>query len=138
MRDINLIMIHCTDTPEGRDVTAEEVNEWHRQRGYEMIGYHFLIRLNGDIESGRPLFMKGAACRKGRANDFGVHVCYAGGRDNRGDTADTRTPKQRESLLMLLKWLKRRFPKARIVGHRDFDRGKACPCYDAKNEYMNL
>jgi N-acetylmuramoyl-L-alanine amidase len=133
MRDIKYIMVHCTDTCEGREVTAEEVDRWHRMRGFEMIGYHYLIRLDGTVEHGRPLFMKGAACPKGGANAQGIHVCYVGGRNLHGETVDTRTEAQLLSMLKLITELRRQFPQAKVVGHRDFDRGKACPCFDAKS-----
>jgi N-acetylmuramoyl-L-alanine amidase len=131
-------MVHCTDTPEGRAVTAEEVDQWHRQRGMMMIGYHYLVGLDGRTEHGRPLFMQGAACPQGGANKHGIHVCYVGGRNSRGETADTRTEEQKATLWWLLCDLKKKFPKARIVGHRDFNKGKACPCYDVATTYRML
>ena len=137
-RNIKYIMIHCTDTCEGREVTAEEVDQWHRQRGFNLIGYHYLIRLDGTVENGRPLFMPGAACPQGGANKHGIHVCYVGGRNIHGETTDTRTEAQRKAMLELLAELKRKYPRAKIVGHRDFNRGKACPCFDAAAQYYYL
>lgn len=138
MRSIRIIMIHCTDTTEGREVAGEEVDQWHRQRGFAMAGYHYLIHLDGEIEHLRPLYMRGAACPKGNANAQGIHICYVGGRNNQGYTADTRTDLQRLALLGLLGRLKKQFPNAKICGHRDFDKGKACPCFDAQKEYEQL
>lgn len=140
MRPIKYIVIHCTDTPEGREVTGEEVDQWHRQRGFQMAGYHYLIHLNGRIEHLRPEYMVAAACRKGGANRTGIHICYVGGRDTHGDYADTRTDLQRLALLGLLGRLKSRYPRAKVCGHRDFDSQRACPCFDAAAEYreMNL
>ena len=138
MRPIKLIMIHCTDTCEGREVAGEEVDRWHRQQGWLMAGYHYLIHLDGKIEHLRPLYMKAAACKKGNANAQGIHVCYVGGRDTHGYTADTRTSKQRSALIFLLRQLKAQFPQAVIVGHKDYDNGKVCPCFDAKAEYARL
>ena len=138
MRDIRMIMLHCTDTPEGREVSGEEVDRWHRQRGFVMIGYHYLVHLDGEVEHGRPLFMKGAACPRSGANSTGIHVCYVGGRNNQGFTADTRTEAQRTALQALVRELKRKYPRARVCGHRDLDRGKACPCFDAGKEYSQL
>jgi len=131
MRNIKYIVIHCSDTPEGREVTAEQIDEWHRQRGFMMIGYHYLIRLDGTVEHGRPLFMKGAACAKKDCNKCGIHICYVGGRNNQGFTADTRTKEQEAALKLLLCELKKQFPNAVISGHRDWDSGKACPCFNA-------
>ena len=76
--------------------------------------------------------MKGAACAKKDCNACGIHICYVGGRNNQGYTADTRTPEQISTLESLLVILKKQFPKAVVSGHRDWDKGKACPCFDAK------
>ncbi len=130
MRTINHIIIHCTDTPEGREVSAEEVDRWHKQRGFTMIGYHYLIHRDGSIEHGRPLFMQGAHCKVRNKDSIGI--CYVGGRNYKGDFCDTRTPEQRKALLDLLHQLKKQFPHAQISGHRDWDRGKECPCFEAK------
>ena len=55
-----------------------------------------------------------------------------------GKPADTRTDAQRTSLRKLLERLHRKYPKAVIVGHRDLDGHKACPCFDAVREYLDL
>ena len=60
MRPINRIIIHCTATPEGRDVTIGEVRKWHVVRGWRDVGYHYLIRLDGTVETGRPIEQVGA------------------------------------------------------------------------------
>ena len=138
MRKIKIIMVHCTDTPIGREVTGEEIDQWHRQRGFYMAGYHYLVRLDGSIEHLRPEYMRGAACNKGNANANGIHVCYVGGRNNQGETADTRTLVQRSKLRQLISELKEKYPNAKVVGHRDYDMGKACPCFDAAREYAQL
>jgi N-acetylmuramoyl-L-alanine amidase len=135
MREIKYIVLHCTDTPIGREVQAEEVDHWHRERGFQMIGYHYLVRLDGTVEHGRPLFMKAAACNKGDCNLKGIHICYVGGRDAQGRTADTRTDAQRFALKFLIAKLKDEFPSAIVSGHRDWDKGKACPCFNANMEY---
>ena len=135
MRDIKYIMLHCSDTAPGHDVGAEDIDRWHRQQGWQMIGYHYVVRLNGEIETGRPLFMKAAACKKADCNECGIHICYIGGRNAKGETADTRTEQQHAALYRLIRQLRQKFPRAKIVGHRDFDKGKACPCFDA--DYYN-
>jgi N-acetylmuramoyl-L-alanine amidase len=136
MRKINEIIVHCTATPEGRKVTVAEVDKWHRQRGFDGIGYHFLIGLSGDIWKGRNIEKIGAHCLGHNANSIGV--CYVGGVSNDGKTIkDTRTIPQRNALKSLLKDLKTMYPEATIHGHREYA-NKACPCFDAKNEYKDL
>ncbi|MCM1032375.1 MAG: N-acetylmuramoyl-L-alanine amidase [Odoribacter sp.] len=135
-REINLIVVHCTATPEGRDVTAADVDRWHRQRGFLKIGYHYLVRLDGSVETGRDENETGAHCSGHNSRSIGV--VYAGGLDKSGrHPADTRTPAQREALIKLLRRLKARYPDAEIRSHRDFA-PKACPCFDATAEYSCL
>lgn len=135
MRKINEIIVHCTATPEGRDVSAAEVDRWHRQRGFRCIGYHYLVRLDGRVEAGRSEEEIGAHCKGHNAGSIGV--AYVGGLDSKGNPTDTRTPAQCAALAALLRELKNRYAGARILSHRDFA-AKACPCFDATKEYAGL
>ena len=124
-RQIDEIIVHCSATREGRDFSAADIRRWHvADRHFSDIGYHFVVRLDGSIEVGRPLRRS-------------VGVCYIGGLDRSGRPADTRTPAQRASLLALLTTLRRAFPRASIHGHHDFA-PKACPCFPATSEYSSL
>ncbi len=150
MRKIDLIVVHCSATPEGKDYTVDDIDLWHRQRGFKKIGYHYVIYRDGTIHAGRPENEIGAHVKGYNANSIGV--CYIGGLSADGKTAkDTRTPKQKEALRKLLRTLTQKYPKARVVGHRDLspDRNhdgkiekwewlKECPSFDAKTEYSNL
>lgn len=127
MRHITEIIIHCSATPEGREVSLEEIDSWHRRQGYNCIGYHYLIGLDGIIRRGRPEETAGAHCRGHNRNSIGV--CYVGGCDKDMQPKDTRTPAQRESLRKLVAELKKRYPHATVHGHREFA-AKACPCFD--------
>lgn len=150
MRKINLIVVHCSATPEGRDVTAADINKMHIARGFKKIGYHYVVRLDGTVETGRKENEIGAHAKGYNANSIGV--CYVGGLASDGKTPmDTRTPAQKSALKKLLHTLKQRYPDARIVGHRDLSPDtnhngkvdkwewiKACPCFDAIPEYANI
>ncbi len=70
-------------------------------------------------------------------NSISVHVAYTGGVDASGKPVDNRTDAQKKFLLYLLKVLRRAYPNAQIVGHRDLA-AKACPSFDAKAEYSSL
>ena len=135
MREIDKIIVHCTATPAGRDHTAAEIGNWHRARGFDGIGYHYLVRTDGTVEPGREESRAGAHCRGYNARSIGV--AYVGGIGSGGLPADTRTPAQRAALLRLLAALRARYPAAKIHGHRDFA-AKACPCFDATLEYASL
>ena len=136
MRAINKIIIHCTATPEGRAVTVADVDKWHKGKGWNGIGYHYLIGLNGEIWKGRDESIIGAHTEGYNNNSIGI--AYVGGMTKDMKSAkDTRTTAQKISLLNLIKQLKIKYPTAKIYGHRDFS-SKACPSFDAKNEYKNI
>lgn len=135
MRQIKEIIVHCADTPEGRDDKAADIKRWHKAQGWSDIGYHYVIDLDGTIEPGRPLETAGAHCTGHNANSIGI--CYIGGCDKDMKPKDTRTEEQKASLITLLKYLVAKYPGAKIYGHKDFAQ-KACPSFDAKKEYEDL
>ena len=130
MRQITELIIHCSATPEGKDFSAADIDRWHRQRGFKMIGYHYVIRLDGTIEQGRPPEMVGAHCTGHNAHSIGI--CYIGGLAPNGRPKDTRTPAQKDSLWALVQALLKQFPNATVHGHREFA-NKDCPCFDVKD-----
>ncbi len=136
MRDIDKIIIHCSATPEGVHFDASRIDKWHRDRGWSGIGYHYVILLDGTIEYGRDIKKTGAHTQGHNTGSIGI--CYIGGMDKNMDNAkDTRTDAQKESLLLLLKTLKKLHPQATIHGHNNFS-SKKCPSFDAQTEYENL
>lgn len=136
MRTIDEIIIHCAATPEGKDYTIEDIDKWHKQRGFKKIGYHYVIYRDGTCHEGRPESEMGAHCIGHNAHSIGI--CYIGGCTTDGVTPkDTRTPEQKEALISLLKAMRKKYPKASIRSHRDFA-AKACPSFDATKEYSNI
>ena len=136
MRAIKKIIVHCADTPEGRDDRAADIKRWHtEERGWSDIGYHYVVDLDGTIEPGRPVEKAGAHCTGHNADSIGV--CYIGGCDKKMQPKDTRTDAQKASLLLLLKYLVAKYPGVTIYGHRDFA-NKSCPSFDARKEYEEL
>lgn len=135
MRTINEIIIHCTATPEGREVTVEELRRWHRAKGWADVGYHYVIYLDGSVHEGRPVWQAGAHTSGHNAHSIGV--CYVGGCDAKMQPKDTRTALQKASMLNLLKKLLTLYPGATLHGHREYA-AKACPSFDVKEEYKEL
>ena len=139
MRTINKIIVHCSATQEGKDLDAAEINKWHLKRGWDGIGYHYVVLLDGVIEYGRSIYKQGAHV-KGE-NEGSIGICYIGGVESKQGSngewiaKDTRTPEQKESLLLLLKTLKKMHPEATIHGHNEFA-AKSCPCFDAKKNIV--
>lgn len=130
MRRIDKIIIHCSATPEGRAVTVRDIDKWHREKGYNGIGYHYIIGLNGEVWKGRDINLIGAHTQGQNANSIGV--CYIGGCDKSMKPKDTRTAAQKVALLNLVKELKRQFPTATIHGHNEYA-AKACPSFNVKS-----
>lgn len=132
MRNINLIIIHCSATKEGQNFHLKDIDRWHREKGYKKVGYHYVIDLDGTVEKGRDESEIGAHCQGKNKNSIGI--CYVGGLDINGKPKDTRTKEQKEALWNLLRQLLNKYPKATIHGHRDFA-NKACPSFDVSKEY---
>ena len=145
MREINLIVVHCSATRADRDFTENDLEVWHRHRGFNGAGYHFYIRKNGDIKNTRPLEKPGAHALGYNAHSIGI--CYEGGLDVRYRPADTRTEWQKHSLRVLIRTLLMDYPGCRVCGHRDLspDRNgdgrispeewvKECPCFEVTSK----
>jgi N-acetylmuramoyl-L-alanine amidase len=142
MKDVKKIIVHCSATREGdNSINAEVIDRWHKKRGWKGIGYHFVVLIDGSIETGRMINKCGAHTKGMNCKSIGV--CYIGGveseRNDKGkySAKDTRTPEQIATLLELLRLLKKIYPEAKIHGHRDFA-AKACPSFDATDEYKNI
>lgn len=136
MRNIDSIVIHCSATPEGKHFSAKDIDSWHRARGFNCIGYHFVIGLDGNVEPGRNIDHVGAHCTQKSMNRVSVGICYIGGVASDGKTPkDTRTPAQRVALKSLVARLMKQYniPEVRVFGHRDFA-PKACPSFDVHAE----
>lgn len=136
MRRIDLIVIHCSATRCNRPYPVETLIADHAKRfGY--TGYHYYITRDGRLYQTRHENLVGAHAKGYNKHSLGV--CYEGGLDEKGNYADTRTLAQKRTLLMLLCTLKLDYPNALILGHRDLPNvRKACPCFDAKAEFMGI
>lgn len=137
MRPINEIIIHCTATPAGRPVSVAEINDWHLARNWSGIGYHRVIHLDGRREAGRPIEQIGAHVEGHNTGTIGV--VYVGGTTaDINVAADTRTSEQKQALLAEIIDLRDRLNIRKLSGHRDYDKLKACPSFDARAEYGHL
>jgi len=149
MRAVNKIVIHCSATREGVNVSAATIDTWHRKRGFDQIGYHYVIGLDGAIQAGRPVNIMGAHVGGG-GNRASIGIAYIGGVDANLKAKDTRTEAQKVALIKIIKILKNIYPEASIHGHRDYSKDKdgdgveaheymkMCPCYNAEQEYYEL
>lgn len=125
------IVVHCSDSKAGQThVDVKVIDQWHRQRGWLMVGYHYVITRLGVLQTGRKLDVAGA--HVAGHNHHSVGICLVGGRGDNEKPQDNFTPDQFNILHALLKDLRALYPKAKIVGHWELDPKKACPVFDIK------
>ena len=147
MRNIKYIAVHCTASHQS--MTIEGLKQEFKRKGWVNPGYHYVVSPDGKItqlldEDKVSNGVKGF-------NSVSINVAYIGGIDINGKPIDNRTTAQKASLRSLLKMLHKKYPTAVIQGHRDFSPDlnkdgkitpnewmKACPCFNAKEEYSNL
>ena len=140
MKELNIekvkyIVIHCTDTLPSESYDIDRVRQWHLKRGFDDVGYHYLILPSGAVQLGRDLKYEGAHCLGYNSKSIGI--AYVGGRDLNGCYSDTRTFNQKISISNIMMYLVKMFPVEHIIGHCDVS-VKRCPCFDAKFEYRDF
>ena len=150
MAELKRLVLHCTATAEGREVTSGEIRAWHTNpvskggRGWKQVGYTDLIHLDGQIErlvdNNEDANVDPWEITNGAAGYTSTsrHVVYAGGLARNGKTPkDTRTKEQREAMESYVRDFHRRFPKVRIVGHNELS-AKDCPCFDVQKWLVRI
>lgn len=115
------LIIHCSDSPNGRNDRAKDLHRWHLERGWSGIGYHYVICIDGAIEAGRPEYWEGAHCSGHNANSLGI--CMIG--------TDEFSKEQWQALEHVVKGILARYPDIKIHGHNEFS-SKQCPGFDVK------
>ena len=131
MRAIKKIIIHAAATPPSMDVGVEEITQWHKARGFSTVGYHAVIRRDGQVESGRPIEITGAHAKG--FNAFSIGVCLVGGINKWNEPEFNFTRHQLASLDALIESYKQEYHDAEVMGHRDLPGvTKACPCFNAR------
>lgn len=142
-KKLKYLVIHCTATPAGREVSANDIRRWHTSpvsqggRGWKQVGYTDLFHLDGSVErlvkNNEDMSVDPWEVTNGAAgyNSVSRHIVYAGGVDANdvNKAVDTRTPAQKEAMKRYVLDFHRRFPGVRIVGHNQLA-AKACPSFD--------
>ena len=126
--NIKLLVVHCSDTDNGENLSALDIHKMHLNFGWDGIGYHKVINRNGVVENGRPEYWQGAHTY-GR-NHESIGICLIG--------KNNFTSKQYDSLKIILKKLLLKYPKAKIMGHSEIIKtDKTCPNFDVQKWVKN-
>ena len=135
MRAINEIIIHCSATrPKWRedqtlDAKVKEIGRWHREEGYDMIGYHYVIDRDGAVAKGREDHVQGAHCKAQGRNRHSLGICLLGGHGSNADDEflDHFTAKQAIAKDKLIKQLRKKYVGiSHVSGHNEYA-NRACP-----------
>lgn len=148
MRTITRIFVHCTASHQSTTTVSSLLAEFKR-KGWKNPGYHYVVFPDG---STRKLLNESLVANGVKGyNSHSIHIAYVGGVDSKLRSVDNRTDAQKATLLRILRGLRKSYPKATILGHRDispdtnhngivdpWERIKDCPCFDAKVEYKDI
>lgn len=129
------IIIHCSATKPSMDIGLRDISIWHKQQGWLACGYHYIIRRDGTVEAGRPHDVVGSHVRNHNNNSVGV--CMVGGVDDKLKPENNFTAEQWKALNQIVAKLEALYPAAKVVGHNDFDKGKACPSFKVSDWLRN-
>lgn len=133
-RKINQIIVHCADTYATMDIGAEEIRAWHKQKGWQDIGYHFVVRRDGTLETGRDIDGDGDILEEVGAHALGynansIGICLAGGKAHNGKPEFNFSQQQLDTLRSFLVVFTALLPGVEIIGHNQVS-DKACPGFD--------
>ena len=118
------------------NVTAAEIDRWHRRQGWLAIGYHYVITRDGQLETGRDVTKQGAHVKN--HNHESVGICLVGGVDENKEPENNFTDEQFNTLKQLLTGLSNAYPEAEVKGHNFFNPKKACPSFDVEEWWTKV
>lgn len=123
-RKIKKLIIHCSasDVPSHDDISV--IKNWHLERGWKDVGYHFFITKKGSLQQGRNTEEVGAHCEGHNQDSIGI--CLSGEKEF--------TEIQFRRLWELLADLKAKYrlTNNNIYPHKYFNKKKTCPNFDVQ------
>tara|TARA_Y100001937_G_scaffold17204_1_gene23744 strand:- start:418 stop:834 length:417 start_codon:yes stop_codon:yes gene_type:complete len=127
------IVIHCSATKSSMDIGLVEIRKWHvEDNGWRDVGYHYIIRRNGEVELGRRHDDTGA--HAAGYNHKTIGVCMVGGMADDNSAENNFTDKQWTSVSDLIKQIKVNYPDVNVIGHNEIS-SKECPSFDVQKWY---
>ena len=126
-REIDKIILHCSDTKTSQSFDISDIDLWHRKRGWDCVGYHYYIKLDGTLQPGRDLNKKGSHCYGHNSKSIGV--CFEGGLNPDGSKWDEPLNEQLLTYDILKAYLDSIFGTLPVHGHYEFS-DRSCPNFD--------
>ena len=124
------LVVHCSATKPSMDIGLREIKRWHvDDNGWRDVGYHYIIRRNGEVELGRSNRDTGA--HAAGYNHKSVSLCMVGGMAEDNSAENNFTAQQWTALLDLVKQIKVDYPEADVIGHNEISE-KECPSFDVQ------
>ena len=124
------LVVHCSATKPSMDIGLREIKRWHvDDNGWRDVGYHYIIRRNGEVELGRSNRDTGA--HAAGYNHKSISLCMVGGMAENNSAENNFTAQQWTALLDLVKQIKVDYPEANVIGHNEISE-KECPSFDVQ------
>jgi len=120
-KNTDIIIVHHSLSH--KDTTIDEVKQWHADRGFDDIGYHFFIPWGGQYQRGRDIRLVGAHAKGKNGNSIGI--CFAGDFRKYGPSSS-----QINEFVVLVNCLKTVYGNLDIVPHREYDNPCPGPKFD--------
>ena len=137
--DVKYIVVHCSATRPSQDIDAKTIDTWHKERGFDKIGYHYVIKRNGNVETGRDEQTQGAHALGYNHNSLGVCLVGGANQDDYKKAENNFTPDQWNSFGYLIDQLEEKYLGVKVIGHNEISK-KECPTFDVQewnNERIN-
>jgi len=143
MGKLNYLVIHCLATPKGREITKEDIEQWHlEERGWSRVGYSDLVHIDGELENliefDQDDTVDSWEISNGAKGYNGIarHIAYVGGASSTKQPwmrsyppEDTRTKEQNYTLEQYVRFMILRHPDIKVIGHNEIS-NKSCPSYN--------
>jgi N-acetyl-anhydromuramyl-L-alanine amidase AmpD len=136
---IQFLILHCSNSLPSQDLSAEDLARQHRSQGCLSIKYHFVIRRDGSVETGRALNQIGLHANK-QYNAKSIGICLVGGKGKDGKPEANYTEAQYEALVRVITQLEDTFPQAKVVGWNELSQSpnETCPNFDVQEWLAQL
>lgn len=133
MKEVEGILLHNSGVSVLQSI--EVIHNYHKNKGWAGIGYHYYVRKDGSVYRGRPENMAGAHCPG--VNSTSIGICAEGNFNE-----EIMTEVQKQAIIELVKDIKSRYNIKWIKGHREILAtscpGANFPLEEIKNAVENI